>query len=229
MKIPELLKGAKGFSYDDSPQRSPQWLHLHAGRVGASRLKDWLAVSKRDGKPLKARSDYERELAFERTFGVSFSRYVTGAMQEGIDNEGYVREQYAAQTGNIVREVGAFYNDYFIASPDGLVGDDGGVEIKWLQDSNWTEVLVSGKPLDDHMLQIQGNLYASGRKWWDYIAANGNTGRFIVIRVERDESSIKSIRDSLPVVATIEPLKTDGVFALSSPIKENLEEVVSIW
>ena len=226
MKI-TTITGAKGFDYSDAPQGSPEWRQLHVGRVGASNLGSWLSVSKRDGKPLKARLDLERELSFEKAFNVSFSKYVTGAMQAGIDNEGYVRDQYSSQMGVTVREVGAFYNGQFIASPDGLVGNDGGIEIKWLQDSNWTEVLVSGTPLDDHYKQIQGNLYASGRKWWDYIAANGNTGKFIVITIERDEELIAEIAESIKAVDGIKALSTDGVFTMSGELPEQLNE--NVW
>lgn len=215
MKIAQIT-GAKGFDYDDSPQRSPRWQKLHVGRVGASDLGRWLAVSKRDSKPLKGRSDLEREIAFEITFNVPFSKFVTGAMQEGIDNEDYVRDQYSAKMGVEVKKAGAFYSKHFIASPDGLVGEDGGIEIKWLQDSNWTEVIASGKPLDDHYKQTQGNLYASGRKWWDYIAANGNTGRYFVLRVERDEEMIKGIADSVKEVSTINKLSPGNVFEFST-------------
>lgn len=211
IRLPDFV-GASGFTYDESPQRSPQWLALHTGRVGASSLGRWLSVSKRDGKPLKGRTDLEQEIAFSKAFNVGFSRYVTGAMQQGIDQEDYVREQYEQQTGTKVTTVGCFYSEHFIASPDGLIDLDGGLEIKWLQDSNWTEVVVSGKPLDDHYAQIQGNLYASSRTWWDYVAANGNTGRFIVIRINRDEDFIDKIKESVKAVADIAPLKAYGLY-----------------
>lgn len=215
MKV-STITGAKGFDYDDSPQLSPRWQELHVGRVGASRLSDWLAVSKRDGKPLKGRKDLEQEIAFAKAFGVTMSKYTTGAMQEGIDNEQFVREQYEIQSGNKVRTAGCFYSDHFIASPDGLISDDGGLEIKWLQDTNWTATVTSGKPLDEHYYQVQGNLYASGRKWWDYVAANGNTGRFVVYRVTRDEELIKEIAESVKAVADIAPLPTTNVFEFTT-------------
>lgn len=226
MKV-STITGAKGFDYDDSPQRSPRWLDLHTGRVGASTLGRWLSVSKRDGKPLKARSDLEKEIAFSKAFNQSFSTYTTGAMQAGIDNEPFVREQYEIQSGNKVRIAGCFYNPYFIASPDGLIGDDGGLEIKWLQDTNWAEVVLSGKPLDEHYAQIQGNLYASGRKWWDYVAASANTGRFVVLRIERDEEMIAEIAESVKAVAEIAPMNTDGVFQFNSEVPTTTNE--EIW
>lgn len=224
MKI-KTITGAKGFDYDAAPQRSPEWVQQHTGRVGASQLGRWLSVSKKDGKPLKARQDLEKEIAFAKAFNQPFSTYTTSAMQAGIDNEGFVRDQYSSQMGVVVTEAGAFYNDYFIASPDGLIGDDGGLEIKWLQDTNWAEVVLSNSPLSEHYLQIQGNLYASGRTWWDYIAASANTGRFVVIRVERDEKLIAEIAESVKAVADIAPMNTDGVFQFSEAPTTTNEEI----
>lgn len=228
MKI-RVVKAPEGVEYDDSPQRSPEWLRIRSGRIGASDLSKWMAVSKRDGKPLKARLDKEREIAFEKAFGVPFSRYVTSAMQDGIDNEDYVREQYSAQTGNPVHKAGAFYDKWSVASPDGLVGDDGGIEIKWLQDSNWTLVVESGAPLPEHMYQIQGNLRLSGRKWWDYIAGNESTGRFIVIRVKRDEDMIASIGEAVKAVEHIEPMNTEGLYQFTGVIPDVVTEQENVW
>ena len=226
-----LPEPAKGFYYSDEPQRSPWWIANRIGKIGASDLHRWMAVSKRDGKPRKARLDLEREIAFEKAFNTPFSMFTTAAMQEGIDNEAFVRSEYESQSGNKVQEVGCFYNDHFVASPDGLIGEDGGLEIKWLQDNSWSEVIATGKPYSgssgDHNLQIQGNLYASGRKWWDYVAANPNTGRFIVIRVERDEDIIAGIAESVQDVKHVEPLKTEGVFEFSTSIPVN--EGDDIW
>lgn len=203
---------AKGFAYDGSPQRSRKWIDLHVGRVGASQLGNWLAVSKRDGSPLTARLDLEREIAFAKTFQTPFTHFVTKAMQDGIDNEDFIRQQYSDKFKVVVDEVGCFYNDHFVASPDGLVAGNGGIEIKWLQDTNWTKVLQTRQALDDHYKQIQGNLLATGRQWWDYIAANPNTGRFIVIRVKPDKRLMTQISESVKMVEKVKPFSAKGVF-----------------
>lgn len=223
------ITAPKGVDYSDAPQGSPEWIKSRFGRIGASELFRWMAVSKRDGKPLKSRYDLERQKAFELAFKVPFSKFVTSAMQEGIDNEAYVRDQYGSQMGVVVRKAGAFYDKWSVASPDGLIGEDGGIEIKWLQDSNWTEVVVSGKPLTEHYYQIQGNLRLSGRKWWDYVAANGNTGRFIVIRVERDEELIKQIDSVVREVENVEPLQADSVFEFTGNVPQVQAEGDNPW
>lgn len=214
------VNAPKGVDYSAAPQRSPEWLALHVGRVGASDLYRWMAVSKRDGKPLKSRSDLEREIAFGKTFNVPFSKYMTGAMQAGIDNEDFVRDQYSSALGVAVSPAGAFYDKWSVASPDGLIGEDGGCEIKWLQDTNWTEVAVTNAVIDSHYYQIQGNLRLSGRKWWDYVAANPNTGRFIVIRVNRDEELIKDITKSVKEVEKVEKLKPEHIFEFTASVPQ---------
>ncbi len=177
------------FYYSGAPQRSPEWLKLRRGLIGASRLSDWLAVSKAKataGKPLKARLDYEKQLMYERQFNTNFEIYVNSAMQDGIDLEDFGRKQYEQITGNTALECGAWYNDYFVASPDRTVGDDGLVEIKILKDNSFTEVLIAGVP-EKHWDQIQGQLWASGRAWCDYVAVNLNSKKVAIIRVEPDK------------------------------------------
>lgn len=184
------------FIYSDAPQRSPEWIAIRVGKPSASNLYRWLAVSKRDGKPLQARKDYEAEIAFEKEFNVPFTRFATSAMEEGQMMEEFLKRQYEKKCDVLVRPVGCYYNDHFVASPDGEIGKDGLIETKWVYDKTFADVLVNGVP-EEHMLQIQGQLWASNRKWCDYVVGNGNTGRFVIIRVERDEETIDRIRESL--------------------------------
>lgn len=221
-----LPTAAAGFDIFVGAQRSPEWVSIRAGRVTASRLADWMAVSKAKnslGKPLKARADYEKELAYERLFNVPFEKFVTKAMELGNAYEDFVRQQYAKQTNQEVAFVGTFYNDKFAASPDGLVGDDGLLEIKWLQDASFTDVLADGVP-EKHFLQMQGQLWASGRKWCDYVVGNYNTGKFKIIRVERDEETIDRIKESLENVNIEYTLSTDNLFDLDMTALPHLEE-----
>lgn len=189
-------KAAKWFSYLAEPQRTKPWFDIRIGKVTASELNRWMAKSVRGDKPLKSRLDYEAELLYEREFGVSFERMVTSAMQEGTEFEGIVRDRYSAISGNVVDDPGAFYNNKFVASPDGLIGEEGGLEIKVLRDNSFMDVLINGIP-ESHKLQMQGNMLASGRKWWDYAAANLNTKKIVILRLQRSEEDIDKIKKSL--------------------------------
>ena len=221
----EITKVAtgEGFQYNGDPQRSPSWIATRVGRVTASRLKDWLAVSKAkkelelpfaERTPLKPRADYEAELAFERTFKVPFSTYQTSAMEQGQAMESVVAVAYARDSKVEVKPAGVFYNDVFAASPDGLVGEDGLLEIKWFYDTAFMDVLVNGVP-EDYMFQMQGQLWATGRKWVDFVVGNGNTNMYKVIRVERDEEIIDLIKASL-----------EGGYELPVIDTSNMHEVV---
>lgn len=208
------------FQYFAGEQRTQPWFDVRLGKPSASNLYRWLAVSKRDGKPLKARADYERELMFERTFKKPFEKYNNSAMQEGVDMEAFAREEYSKIKKLPVVEVGCWYNDSFVASPDGGVQDEGLLEIKWLKDTHWTEVLETGKPLEDHWKQCQGQLFASGRKWCDYVCGNLNTRKLIILRILPDKEFFKTLEASLKEPLTVQPFDTKNVFDFVDELPE---------
>lgn len=202
------------FKYSAAPQRSPEWFAIRRGKIGASRLKDWLAVSKAKatmGKPLKARLDYEKELMFERQFNASFNNYVTDAMQDGIDLEDFARKQYEAISDLPCEEVGCWYNEYFVASPDRAVGEDGLIEIKIVRDNTFVGVLSDGVP-EDHKMQIQGQLWASGRKWCDYVCVNLTSKKIAIIRVEADTEFHEYLAEAVQEKLVTEPFNLTDVY-----------------
>lgn len=137
---------AKGFSYSDAPQRSPEWIAIRAPRIGASEIGGYMAKGVK-GQYLAGRKEAEKKIAYAKAFGVPFEGYVNGAMQAGIDNEEFIASQYAMQQGVELEQVGCAYNDWFVASPDRhIVGQNGGVEIKWLFDKEFAELLLTGFP-----------------------------------------------------------------------------------
>lgn len=207
------------FEYLDVEQRSPEWFGVRMGKVTASRLSDWMAVSKAKGEPLQKRKDYERELWFERQFGVSFNNYISQAMLEGQALEDYVRFQYQELKGVKVDPCGIFYNEHFAATPDGLIGDDGLLEVKVLRDNSFTKVLLNGVP-EEHFLQVQGQLLASGRKWCDYVAFNLNTKKFAVWRVLPNLGIFENIESSVQEPITVEDVSTDELHDIVGQVPE---------
>ena len=207
------MSGSLVFQYDPTPQRTPGWFATKRGKIGSSRLEDWLATSKAKatlGQPLKARLDYEKELMFERQFGASFNNFVTEAMQDGIDLEDFAAKQYQNITGNSVQEVGCWYNDFFVASPDRIVEEDGLVEVKIVRDSTFVDVLMNGVP-SKHQKQIQGQLWASGRAWCDYVCLNLTTKKIAIIRVFPDTEFHEYLVESVQEKLVVEPFKLDTV------------------
>lgn len=210
------------FEYFGGFQRSPEWFALRLGKITASRLPDWLAVSKAKtgaGKPLKARLDYEKELLFERTFGTSFDRFVTPAMQNGIDFEEFACLQFAKVTGVQVQECGAWHSPIFVASPDRVTDDNGLLEAKVLGDNSFADVLESGVP-EKYWQQIQGQLWASKKPHCYFVAINLNTRKIVVIKVEPDEEFHDWLELIVPEPITAELVVSDNVFDFVDALPE---------
>lgn len=139
------LAAAEGYQYDPAPQRSEAWFSRRIAKVTASRLEDFLSVSKAEktrGAKLKKRLDYELELQYEKQFNVSYNNYVSDAMNDGRILEDFALSQLADIIGQPVVPVGCWYNDNFVASPDGAIGDDALAEAKVLRDASFSALLA---------------------------------------------------------------------------------------
>ena len=218
------------FQLFEGQQRSPEWFKLRRGRVSSSRLGDWMATSKakgKEGQPLKARKDYEKELMFEKQFDVNYDFYVSEPMQDGIDYEAFALQEYERITGNSVEEVGGWYSERFFSSTDGEVTEKGkkkpeGIsEVKILRDNSWTDLLDKHEPKHEHILQMQGGLLSSKHKWCDYIALHLKTKRILIIRVKADKELMKEIEESLKVDLSVEPYDLTGVYEFQEAIPED--------
>ena len=149
-------------------QRSPEWYQARVGKVTASRLKDVMAKTKSGYST--SRKNYMMELLCQSLSGHVEEGFKSSAMQRGIDLEPIARGAYEADKGVMVDEVGFIVhpsNSNFGASPDGLVDDDGLVEIKCPNTATHVEFLKTGKPNREYILQMHGQMLCAGRKWCD--------------------------------------------------------------
>lgn len=203
------------FHYDPAPQRSLEWLARKRGKIGASRIGDWLAVSKSKasaGKPLKARLDYEKELMFERQFGVSFNNFISEAMQDGIDFEDFARSQFEQIQGVTCTEVGCWYNEYMAVSPDRQIeGKNQGIEIKIVRDNTFVDVLMDGVPRK-HWEQIQCQLLATGWEKIFYVCLNFTTKKLAIIEVLPDEEFQAYVLEAIQEELVTEPFALNQVY-----------------
>ena len=206
------------FDYFAGEQLSPEWFQLRIGKVTASRLCDWLATSKKDGSPLKARLDYEKELMFERQFNVAYNNYVSGAMDDGLAYEQFAADQYEKATGIKVQHSGAWFNDKFMASPDRIIEGIGLLEIKIVRDNTFSDILINGVP-EKWWLQIQGQLWASGRDWCDFVALNLNTKKFKIINVEPNEEFQERLKKSLTEKLSVPKFDENQLFDIKGEPK----------
>jgi putative phage-type endonuclease len=190
-------------------QRSEEWFQARLGKVTASRVADVLAKIK-SGESA-SRRNYKIQLVSERLTGEKQETYVNQAMQDGIDREFYAREKYVQQFGE-VEEVGFIQHPTLEAgaSPDGLVGTDGIIEIKCPMGSTHTETLMTQDIPSKYVPQVQFQLLVTGRKWCDFVSYNPMFPEHLQVFVKRIEA--------------------DPVYQkeLESEVKQFLEEVDTI-
>lgn len=183
-------------------QGSDEWLQERAGKLTASRFHDVIAT-RRDGKPLQARQDYMLQLAFERTAGAPRQGINSRSLEWGSELEDFARESYELESGDLVTSVGFVIHpthSFIGGSPDGLVGNDGLIEIKCPHDEKvHVRTWLEGMP-PAHVAQIQGNLFVTGRQWADFISYDPRQGgrfRLYVQRIERDQAYIDKLEIAL--------------------------------
>ena len=179
-------------------QRSADWFEARVGKVTASRIADVMAKTKTGYGA--SRKNYMADLICERLTGIKTDGYMNQAMQHGVDTEPEARQAYEVEKFCAVTETG-FYICPDIpesgASPDGLIGDDGLIEIKAPNTSTHIDTLLSGAIDDKYIKQMQWQMYCTGRKWCDFVSYDNRLPenlRLFIKRVERDDKLIEEIK-----------------------------------
>lgn len=178
-------------------QRSDEWHKLRLGLATASRFSDVMAA-----KTTAARQSYLAELAYERISGKAWETYQSKDMERGTELEPVARLRYMLQTKNMVKEA-EFVKHALLpagASPDGLIGDDGLLEIKIPRLHNHLFTLQSGKVPSQYIWQIVGQQLMTGRQWTDFVSFTDKLeGRaaLAIVRVERDDDMIARLETKL--------------------------------
>ena len=189
----------------EAEQGTQEWLDARLGRPSASQFSKLITTS---GKPSASADDYISEMIAERITGESEPIYVNEWMQRGTELEPEARATYEFIHGVDVNEVGFILDDSgeFGCSPDGLVGDDGGVEFKCPAPKNHIAWSRKGVCPSKHYAQVQGCLYITGREWWDFMSYHPEMKPFIV-RVERDEKFIEKLAEQISLA--VEEIKSE--------------------
>ena len=181
-----------------SDQGSDEWLAERAGRVTASALSNVMMA-----KTAAGYQNYMAQLVCERLTGQPVETFKSAAMEHGNETEPQARAFYELETGNEVTEVGFIAHpsiEWSGASPDGLIGDDGGLEIKAPQPTKHIKNLMGGKIDKAYMLQMQWCMACTNRQWWDFVSFNPSFPPHLQIhiqRVRRDDEMIKEITSSV--------------------------------
>ena len=152
-------------------QGSPEWFAARCGNVTASRVADIMARTQTG--PAASRKNYMMELLCQRLTGVIGESFSSAAMQRGTELEPVARSAYEVAAGVMVQEVGIIMHPtvkHFGASPDGLVGDDGLLEIKCPNTATHVDFIRSGKPDGRYMWQMCAQMACTDRAWCDFVS-----------------------------------------------------------
>ena len=181
-------------------QGTEEWLDARLGRPSASQFHKLI---KSNGKPSASADGYINSLIIERISGMSAPVFVTDWMTRGNELEPDARNLYTLITDNEVQEVGFILDNSgeFGCSPDGLIGEDGGIEIKCPAPGNHDKWSDKGVCPTKHYAQVQGCMWITERDWWDFMSYHPEKEPFIV-RVERDEEFIDKLAKEVLLAAT---------------------------
>lgn len=200
----------------DFEQGSPEWEAIRAGKFTGSVDFQQLVTGRRD-----TQEKLIRKKAAERLTGQAvMSEYSNAAMERGKELEAGAVEAFELGTGLAVQRVGFCEgSDWYGASPDGLVGDDAGIEIKCKDVHTHLNCFLDGWD-KSYKFQIQGNLYVTGRKLWYFVSFNPYYALFgkhlFIEKIQRDEVLIQQIdeaisKGALAVQAIMKTIRPEGI------------------
>ena len=178
-------------------QGSPEWFAQRLGKVTASRVADVIAKTKTGYST--SRENYMVELALERITGQQQESFTNSAMQWGTDTEPMARAAYEVLTGELVLETGMVRHpriEMSGASPDGLVGTDGLLEIKCPNSTTHITTLRTKKPAGKYITQMQWQLACTDRAWCDFVSYDPRMPeglQLFTTRIQRDDKLIAEL------------------------------------
>lgn len=188
-------------SLDPAPQGTLEWKLEKLGYVSAGSVSDILATTK-SGES-KMRDNYKWRIITERITGQVQESYVNDAMIWGIETEEQARIAYEITYGVKVTQTGFLKHptmQWVGASPDGLVGDVGGIEIKCPNTTTHLQTLKAKKAPSKYIPQMQMGMWVTDRDWWDFISYDPRLPQamqFFCVRVNRDEKYIDNMQSQI--------------------------------
>lgn len=199
-------------------QGTEEWKKERSGCATASCF-DKVMSKGRNGGEAVGRAKYRIQIVTERLTGIPVEGYTNAIMQRGIEIEPEARMAYEAALGVVVEEVG-FLRHASIpncgCSPDGLVGDDGMVQIKCPESTTHLGWMEAGVVPAEHVAQMQGEMAVTGRAWSDFVSYDPRFPenlRLFVVRLPRDPAYIKEEEREIRVFLA-------GVDALEKKLRE---------
>lgn len=216
----------------DCDQRSAEWFAARLGKATASKIADIIATTK--SGPSASRKNYAAQLVAERLTGVPAETFTNAAMQWGTETETDARDAYRQHSLNEVKECG-FVDHPTIAmsgaSPDGLIGDDGLLELKCPNTATHIETLLGGSVPGKYRTQMLWQMACTGRAWCDFASFDPRLPKemqLFVQRVNRDDAEIARLEKEVTaflgeVLETVEALRARFDHDLREQLAQSLE------
>lgn len=167
-------------------QRTEEWFQARLGKVTASKIADLTATTK--SGYAASRANYMADLICERLTGERKEGFTNAAMQWGTDMEPEARRIYEFMTDETVTEVGFVAHPSIAdagASPDGLVGDNGLIEIKCPNSATHIETLTGAAIDGKYIKQMQWQMACTGRQWCDFVSYDPRLPERMQIHISR--------------------------------------------
>lgn len=186
---------------DEIVQGSAEWLAIRVGKVTASRVADVIAKTKTGYGA--SRANYMAELIAERLTGAPAEKFISGPMAWGTEKEPEARALYEFLTDAEITQVGFVPHPTISmsgASPDGLVSDDGLVEIKCPNTATHIDTLLGQSIPAKYETQMQWQMACTGRQWCDFVSYDPrmpDSMRLFVCREERNDDMIKELTEEV--------------------------------
>jgi putative phage-type endonuclease len=182
-------------------QGTDEWFEARIGKVTASRVADIIAQTKSGYST--SRDNYMAQLVCERLTGQKGESFTNAAMQWGTETEPLARAAYEAHKDLLVDEVGFIPHPRILmagASPDGLVGDNGLLEIKCPNTATHIDTLLSQTVPGKYNTQMQFQMACTDREWCDFVSFDNRLPvelQLFVKRVSRDNMYIRLMEDEI--------------------------------
>lgn len=213
-------------------QRSPEWFAIRCGRATASKIADIIAKTKSGYST--SRANYAAQLVCERLTGVPADTFCSPAMQWGTEHEPEARDAYCQHMLCSVTEIGFVEHPTIAmsgASPDGLIDDDGLLEIKCPNSATHIETLLGASVPAKYRTQILWQMACTGRVYCDFVSYDPRLPepmRLFIQRVPRDDEAIAELEREVTaflaeVDATVAALRARYGADLEQQLTQSLE------
>jgi putative phage-type endonuclease len=169
-------------------QGTDAWFQARLGKATGSRIADIVAKTKTGYST--SRENYTAQLICERMTGKVAESYSNSAMQWGTETEPLARAAYEVKTGLTVNQIGFVDHPSILmtgASPDGLVGESGMIEIKCPNTATHIETLLSGKVPTKYLTQMTWQMCCTGRHWTDFVSYDPRLPENLQLFIKRVE------------------------------------------